>query len=489
MDGQRSGTERRDGERRDGGAGQANRPKKAPEWVERLYAHAGVRLSGERLAWNGVHIEQFLRWCRRLGEGAQGLGVRELARIYQEEMRRSVTNEYRMSQVSQALDVFVDGINGWRLERCGDSEESGWRGRFRLKTGGHARAADPAGESCEDGRPVVQRAVEEEMAADRQRALESGGWRKSMVEALRVKQYAIRTEQSYMGWAERFAREAGDEPAAWTGEAVRLFLTRLAVESEVSASTQNQALSALLFLYRTVGVDFPARLNAVRAKPTQRLPVVLSREEIGRLLGAMEGTARVMASLMYGSGLRLMECVRIRVKDVDFDRGQVTVRCGKGGKDRVVMLPERIQRECEMHRDRISLLWRKDREDQVGGVWMPQGLGRKYPNAGVSWEWFWFFPAKGLSLDPRAAGIRRRHHVHENSLQAALRKAATLAAIAKLVKPHALRHSFATHLLEDGADIRTVQELLGHASVETTMIYTHVAKRRGVTGARSPLDG
>lgn len=270
---------------------------------------------------------------------------------------------------------------------------------------------------------------------------------------------------------------------------MRDFLTKLAVEGQVSASTQNQALSALLFLFRSNEVALDGRIDAVRGKTKMRVPVVLGREEIKRLLEALEGTGWLMAALMYGSGMRVLECCRLRIKDVDFERGQVIVRDGKGGKDRVVMLPERLTGALAAHRDRVRLLWEEDRRNTVGGVWMPPALARKYPNAATSWEWFWFFPAKSLSVDPREAGSVRRHHVHESGLARVIQKAARTANISKQVKPHTLRHTFATHLLEGGADIRSVQELLGHASVETTMIYTHVAKLRGVPGVKSPLDG
>jgi integron integrase len=315
-----------------------------------------------------------------------------------------------------------------------------------------------------------------------------GGWRKRMVEALRVKQYAIRTERSYLDWAERFVREAGEEPGGWTTGKMRDFLTRLAVERQVSASTQNQALSALLFLFAAMDVEVVGKLDAVRGKLSKRVPTVLNREEVKRLLTLMEGTSGLMAALMYGSGMRVLECCRLRVKDVDLGRGQVVVKDGKGAKDRVVMLPEKLTVDMARHLERVRMLWEKDRDNGVGGVWMPEALVRKFPKAPVSWEWFWVFPSKSLSVDPREPGVVRRHHVHESGLQRVMQGAARTAGITKLVKPHALRHSFATHMLEAGADIRRVQELLGHASVETTMIYTHVMKRRGVPGGESPLD-
>ena len=442
-------------------------PAEVPGWVQRLYE--GVHVPDERLVWNAAQIEQFLIWCRRLEMEGAALG--EVVRRYLEELGQTGTNGYRRDQVREALAVFYRGVTHWRLETAANGRKEP---KFRLKTAREERGG--------------ARVPEEEVAIRRESALAAGGWRKRMVEALRLRQYSIRTERSYMAWAERFAREAGEEAGAWTTVSVRDFLTKLAVEGQVSASTQNQALSALLFLFKASEIPLDGRIDAVRAKTPKRIPVVLSRGEIARLLEALEGTSQLMASLMYGSGMRVLECCRLRVKDVDFERSQVIVRDGKGGKDRIVMLPEKLTGAMEAHRERARHLWEEDRRGAVGGVWMPPALARKFPQAPESWEWFWFFPSKSLSTDPREAGAVRRHHVHETSLQKMLLKTARTAGIAKHVKPHTLRHTFATHLLEAGADIRSVQELLGHASVETTMIYLHVAKLRGVPGARSPLD-
>ncbi len=447
--------------------------------MRRLYAWAGLHLSNKRLAWNAVHVEHFLGWCRRLGEGADKEELGTLARVYLEELRRSVglnakeAHKYRVEQVREALAVFYRGVTGWRMERMERDGRQWWQPTFRLKTGVHAAAGLE---------------MEEQVAEARGGAMEKGGWRKRLVEVLRVRQYAIRTERAYVDWAERFVRFAGEDVSGWGHEKLEAFLTKLAVEGGVSASTQNQALAAVLFLYQVMGVEVDGRVDAVRAKTSRRLPVVLSEGEVKRLLGLMEGTHRLAAKVMYGSGLRVLECCRLRVKDVDFERGQIHVVAGKGGKDRTVMLPESVAKEMWDHRQRVRALWESDREAGVGGVWMPESLVRKYPAAPTSWEWFWFFPAKSLSMDPRAEGVVRRHHIHESSVAKALQAACRLAKLGKVVKPHTLRHTFATHLLERGTDIRTIQELLGHACLETTMIYTHVANRKGVAGARSPLD-
>jgi integron integrase len=270
-------------------------------------------------------------------------------------------------------------------------------------------------------------------------------------------------------------------------EEIREFLTYLAVERHVSASTQNQALGALLFLYRDVlrrdAGDFAGFAPARRPK---RLPVVLSQDEVARLLPHLEGTFQLMGQLLYGSGLRLIECCQLRIKDVDFGRRMLTIRDGKGRTDRVTVLPQALAGPLTEHVARIKRLWEADRRSDLPGVWLPDALDQKYPQAGKSWGWFWVFPARGLSVDPRS-GILRRHHVHENGMQKAMKQAIHRAGIAKHASCHTLRHSFATHLLEGGSDIRTVQELLGHADVSTTMIYTHVLNRPGLA-VRSPLD-
>ena len=268
---------------------------------------------------------------------------------------------------------------------------------------------------------------------------------------------------------------------------VEAFLSSLATDRHVAAATQNQALAALLFLYREVlGVELPCLDNITRAKKPQRLPVVLSRQEVDRLLANLSGTSSLMARLMYGTGMRLMECVRLRVKDVDFDRREIVVRSGKGGKDRVTMLPQSIEPALKIHLEQVRALFDGDRRQDLPGVEIPDALDIKYPNAGKTWGWFWVFPSATLSTDPRT-GIHRRHHFYEQTLQRAIRRAAQMAHIAKPATSHTLRHSFATHLLQSGYDIRTVQELLGHSDVSTTMIYTHVLNKGG-RGVASPLD-
>ena len=306
---------------------------------------------------------------------------------------------------------------------------------------------------------------------------------------LRARHYSRRTETAYVGWIRRFILFHGKRHPLELGEAeVTSFLTSLATRRNVSASTQNQALSALLFLYREVrSRDLPWLDGVVRAKRPVRLPVVLSRDEVAALMRQLHGVEWIMATLLYGAGLRLLECCRLRVKDMDFDRREITVRDGKGGKDRVTLLPERTAAPLAAHVERVRRQHEGDLRAGNGSVELPAALERKYPRAAWEWGWQWVFPATRHYMDARS-GRRRRHHLHESVLQRAVREAALKSGFAKPASCHALRHSFATHLLEAGYDIRTIQELLGHRDVSTTMIYTHVLNRGG-RGVRSPMDG
>jgi integron integrase len=306
-------------------------------------------------------------------------------------------------------------------------------------------------------------------------------------EALRRLHYSLRTEESYIGWMRRYILFHQKRHPAEMGVAeVEAFLTDLAVEQQVAASTQNQALSALQFLYAEVIRRPLDDVHAVRAKQPQRLPTVMTRAEARGVIDALSGTYQLMAKLLYGSGLRLMECVRLRVKDVDFPQRQLVVRSGKGNKDRVTPLPDSLVVPIREHLRRVRLTHAQDLRDGYGEVYLPYALERKYPSANREWIWQYVFPSEGRSLDPRS-GATRRHHLDESGLQKAVRRAAQLAQVPKHVTCHTFRHSFATHLLEAGYDIRTVQELLGHSDVRTTMIYTHVLNRGG-RGVRSPLD-
>jgi integron integrase len=304
--------------------------------------------------------------------------------------------------------------------------------------------------------------------------------------AIRAHHYSPRTEKAYVSWIRRFVLFHGKRHPAQMGAAeVTAFLSHLATAGKVSASTQNQALSALLFLYqRVLGVDLQWLDGLVRAKRPARLPVVLTRGEARTLLLHMRGPTHLMAS--YGAGLRLLECCKLRVKDLDFERLEVLVRDGKGGADRVTMLPAGLSALLTAHMQRVQAQHQRDLAAGRGSVEMPQALDRKYPRAAWEWGWQWVFPASRFYRDA-ATGLLRRHHMHETVLQRAVKDAAGRAALAKPVSCHVLRHSFATHVLEAGYDIRTIQELLGHKDVATTMIYTHVLNRGG-RGVRSPLD-
>jgi integron integrase len=305
---------------------------------------------------------------------------------------------------------------------------------------------------------------------------------------LRVTHYSLRTEEAYLQWIRRFILFHGKRHPAEMGAAeIDSFLSHLAVEGEVSASTQNQARNAIVFLYKqVVKIDLGDFSQFTRAKRPRKLPVVLTQEEVARLLDALEPPFWLMARLLYGSGLRLMDCLRLRVKDLDFGYRQIVVRDGKGNKDRVTVLPVTAIESLRFHLQTVRAVHRQDLANGLGRVWLPQALERKYPNAAREWAWQYVFPAADVSTDPRS-GVVRRHHVHESQLQRAIKAAAQRAGIAKPATPHTLRHSFATHLLESGTDIRTVQELRGHEEVSTTMIYTHVLNRPGIT-TRSPAD-
>jgi integron integrase len=306
--------------------------------------------------------------------------------------------------------------------------------------------------------------------------------------AVRMRHYSHRTEKAYVGWIRRFILFHGKRHPAEMGKAeVTRFLSHLAVATKVSASTQNQALSAVLFLYRDVlRTELDWLDGVVRAKRPQRVPVVLTREEVRAILDRLHGVERLMASLLYGAGLRLLECCRLRAKDVDLPRRELVVRDGKGAKDRVAPVPMRLVDPLAEHLDRVRRQHEEDLRQGAGSVELPFAIERKYPRAAWEWGWQWVFPATRSYLDP-ASGRRRRHHLHESVLQRAVREAVIGARISKRASCHTLRHSFATHLLEDGYDIRTIQELLGHKDVTTTMIYTHVLNRGG-RGVRSPLD-
>ena len=307
-------------------------------------------------------------------------------------------------------------------------------------------------------------------------------------QAIRTRHYSPRTEETYIHWIKRFIFFHNKRHPAEMAEAeIARFLSHLATESHVSASTQNQALNSVLFLYRQVlRKDIGYVNGVVRANRPKRLPTVLTRQEVRSIFGNLDGVEWIMAMLLYGAGLRLMECLRLRVKDVDFSRNEIRIRSGKGDKDRVTMLPGAVKEPLLTHLQGVKRQHEEDLQKGLGRVALPDALERKYRNAGSEWGWQWIFPATSHYAD-RITGEKRRHHLHESLLQKAVKEAVRKAGLPKPASPHTLRHSFATHLLEDGYDIRTVQELLGHSDVTTTMVYTHVLNRGG-HGVNSPAD-
>lgn len=307
-------------------------------------------------------------------------------------------------------------------------------------------------------------------------------------QALRARHYSRRTEATYCSWVKRFVFFHNVcHPMEMAEREINAFLTHLAVKEKVSASTQNQALSALLFLYRNViGREVGDLGNVIRARKPKRLPVVMTREEVKAVLANLSGDKWLMASLMYGAGLRLMECLRLRVQDIDISRKEILVRDGKGAKDRITMLPESLGPPLQEHLKRVKSVYERDLAEGWGRVLLPDALGRKYPNASKEWRWHWVFPQENRWRNTQT-GEEGRHHVHESIIQKAVAGAVRKAGLAKRATCHTFRHSFATQLLEGGYDIRTVQELLGHKDVKTTMIYTHVLNRGG-KGVKSPVD-
>jgi integron integrase len=425
-----------------------------PQWAEVLTA-ARLKDIQRRTYW--LAISRFLAFCRRSRQRA----TVQAARAF-------------MAQVQAGRQLGLSQTATWK-------EGLNWFFRQAKLAGLRGTAGTPA--LCKP----VQRSKEPPLAAT---DLGGPAWERALIRHLRTGNYQWRTEQAYRMWAGRFAGwlKGRGVAVAEAGEIeVREFLSDLATRQRVAVATQRQALNAILFLLRdALGKPLEDFRGFVRARSVQRMPVVLSQAECWRLLEALDGTSRLMAELMYGSGVRLMELLRLRVKDVDLERRQLMVRAGKGGKDRVTVLPDRLLEPLRAHRERLRWLHAEDQKNGAAGVWLPEGLDRKYPQAGKAWEWQWFFPSRERSRDPRT-GLLRRHHVLDATFQNAIRRAAQRAGLSKRVTPHVLRHSFATHMAEHGTDLRTLQELLGHKDVATTQIYTHVMQKPGL-GIKSPLD-
>lgn len=427
-----------------------------------------MQAPGDR--WYVIRAEQFERALA--GRDPRTCDAADLTTYLQEVGTRTGLADWQFRQIIDALQMLLETVLD--LPWASGFDWAFWRDSARRLENSHAtiaRQAEP--ERKPQSQPdsgTALRALLDTVATE-----------------IRRRDYSIRTEQTYLQWIRRFIAFAGRRDPRVLGVAeVKTFLEYLAVRRNVAASTQTQALSALIFLYRDV-LEQPLELGSFRrAKRPRYLPVVLTRDEVRALLDQLGGTHRLMASLLYGAGMRLMEVVRLRIKDVDFDYRQIVVRNAKGSKDRVVPLPEKLTPVLRDHLLRVRELFDADRQRGLPGVHLPGALAVKFPNAGTEWLWQYVFPSGRLSADPRS-GTTRRHHVHENGLQKAVKSAAIRAGLNKRISCHSLRHSFATHLLENGYDIRTVQELLGHADVSTTMIYTHVLNRGG-RGVRSPLD-
>ena len=436
----------------------------------------------EKLMKSGVKGSYRQWYVRRAQQFVYGLKGRKLRAVdsayldayFQGLGRKAAMKDWQLLQTVCAVEILMCEMTG--LSWCRSYDWEGQKAACREIGSGHATRARESlpdidfqgrGEHAKPGKDALE-------AIERMRVL------------IRTRAMSIRTEQTYVEWARRFASFC-DGSLPETGGEIPVYLEYLAVERKVAPSTQAQALNALVFLYgQVLQVELGDFGNYRRPARKHRLPVVLSRKEVALLLGAMKGRQAIMASLLYGAGLRLMECIRLRVKDIDFDNHYVTVIDGKGGKDRRVPLPDQLIPRLRQHLEEIRRVYECDLKAGLDGVYMPEGFGRKAPNACKEWAWQYVFPSTRVSEDPRS-GARRRHHVHENNLQKGVKAAAVKAGISKRVTCHTLRHSFATHLLESGADIRTVQELLGHADVSTTMIYTHVMNRPGLS-VRSPLD-
>jgi integron integrase len=445
-----------------------------PDWAERL---AAAPLADRQKHSFAITIRWYLSFCRR----SRGEVTHQSARDF-----------IAWAQQSKAPEP-------WKLE--------GWREAIRwfFRTATAAGPVEGPGQTRAESAalppppvPVVRRSVPSGPAAaggaPGAAASEREGmptWKADFLTVVRRRHYSYRTEQSYLVWLERFARFCRTEDLASRGpEDIKLFLDALARDERLSASSQRQALNAVVFLLREVfGKELGDFSDYRRAKLRPHAPSWLTRGEIERLLEHLEGAGAwaLMTRVAFGGGLRLMELLRLRVKDVDLEQEILTVRSGKGDKDRLVPLAHVAVEALRAHMATIRRVYDADRRQEVAGVWLPDGLERKYPRAGLEWPWFWLWPDDHLSMDPRS-GVQRRHHVSDRAFQRAVKEAAAGAGLNKRVTPHVLRHSFASQLLDRGTDIRTVQELLGHQSVETTMIYTHAMRKPGV-GVRSPLDG
>ncbi|HFC54432.1 MAG TPA: integron integrase [Gammaproteobacteria bacterium] len=445
-------------------------------YIDALHSHGVYQ---RYVRWHVVWAERYIKAFPN--QRLQSHTAKHVAKFLDGLCRRRL-KDWQIRQAAESIRILLD-MTGASWSR--DLDWDRWRGEApphehpeqdRGPSTNTGRQAGPRWEHAgEDALDVVRKRYHREFTA--------------LVTEVRQRAYSLRTEQAYESWLARFILHSGGKnPRTLDKSHIVSFLQYLAVDRNVAASTQNQALNALVFFFEQVLKRKVGEMEGfVRAKRPKRLPTVLSKSEVSALLQQMQGTKWLMASLLYGTGMRLMECIRLRVQDVDFEYRQILVRNGKGKKDRVVPMPAALVAPLQEQLEEGYQIHQNDLRNGFGEVYLPYALARKYPNAGREWKWQYVFYSARISTDPRSGAVRR-HHVHENSLQKGIKVAARKAGITKRVNCHALRHSFATHLLEAGYDIRTVQELLGHADVSTTMIYTHVLNRGG-RGVVSPLDG
>lgn len=450
-------------------------------WEDR-WARFSIGLLGRGVV-SGKH-SFLITWVRKFLGFIKPKWIEQAEQNDVEEFLTSLVREgkkgWQVEQASQALELF-----------CREVVPLDWAQQRWPETPVVAEEEELDRRPAEIPRPPVEGARMEELKKRSDTGEFEARWQDFLDEVrgcLRAQRYAYRTEQTYLDWVRRFLLFVRpSQRGELTRREMEEYLAYLTLVRRVSASAQNQALNALQFLFRQVLKRGPKALEDVpRAAYSRRAPVVLSREEVDGLLAEMTGMARLMVQIMYGAGLRVTECMRLRVKDVDFGNHYIVVREGKGAKDRLAPLPAKLVEALREHLQGVRERWEKDERLGAEGVFLPEAITVKYPNAAKEWGWFWLFPSDQLSEDPWT-GKLRRHHMHEGSIQQSVRRAAKRAGLVKPVSPHTLRHSFATHLLEGGADIRTVQELLGHADVSTTMIYTHVLNRPGMA-VKSPLD-
>jgi len=457
-------------------------------WQRYLSLVQEVEPRREAARWYVRRVEQYLQ--AQGNSDPAGHSAADLEAWLRELGRNGRLRDWQFVQTVDAMRILFRGL--LRAEWAAAFDWAYWKASARRLSAEHPTLAR---EPVAGGRPSAGGALEGHGSSGSEAGSAGAAVRarypevfERLVAEIRKRSYSIRTEQAYLQWVARFSlfNEKADPRDLGGAEVVR-YLEHLVVERNVAASTQAQALNALVFLYgKVLERPLPELGDFAKARRPRKLPVVLSPNQVRALLEQMQGVQRLMANLLYGTGMRLMECVRLRVKDIDFDYREIIVRDAKGAKDRVVPLPDSLAGPLADHLVRVKATFEEDLAAGLGEVFLPDALARKYPNASREWPWQYAFPSGRLSVDPRSKK-RRRHHMHENGLQKAIKAAAREAGIGKRVSTHTLRHSFATHLLDAGYDIRTVQELLGHADVSTTMVYTHVLQRGG-RGVQSPLD-